>query len=176
MSLLNDVDSILRSSGYRVLRNQSTHIPLSFEDHSLLGFVAEYENVYHLNKEWKRAEEIFLTRNSRSLRSASQKAWNCYSIHLTTEFCSIDEMADLLTIEEDFASTRKIARGRIVSPRDLTQALAPLLSIQNGMGIQMIDTQPDPTDRFREWPKAAREALAGDASVAEVFSLLLRSK
>jgi hypothetical protein len=67
----------------------------------------------------------------------------------------------LLAIEEDFASTRKIAKARIASRRDLIQALAPLLSVQNGIGIGIQDAPPNPTERFRDWPKAALEALSG---------------
>jgi hypothetical protein len=82
----------------------------------------------------------------------------------------------LLAIEEDFASTRKIAKARIASRRDLIQALAPLLSVQNGIGIGIQDAPPNPTERFRDWPKAALEALSGDASAGEVLSLMMRDK
>jgi hypothetical protein len=176
MSLLREVEAVLSKAGYRITHKPAVPDSIVFEDDSLYGFVVEYDSISRLREAWRSAEELFLTFHAPSLRQAAQKAWNCYSVHITADAGSESEIRALLAIEEDFKSTRKIARGALSSRKDLVHALAPLLPLQNVVAPERQSLQPDPKGRLREWPAAAVEALVGDAAVTEVVALLLEDK
>jgi hypothetical protein len=176
MSLLPDVESLLSKAGYRVTRNSAVPSSIAFEDDSLFGLVVEYDTIHSLREGWKKAEQVFLTLHAPSLRRAAQKAWNCYSVHITSDAGSESDIRSLLPIEEDFKSTRKISRAALSSRKDLIHAFAPLLPLQNVIAPERQASQPDLKERFHEWPAAAVEALAGDATADEILTLLLGPK
>lgn len=176
MSLLPDVETILTKAGYHTARTSAVPACLAFEDVSLFGFIVEYDSILALMDGWKKSEQVFLTLHAPSLRRAGEKAWNCYSVHFTSETASESEMRTLLAIEENFKSTRKIARAGLTSRKDLTHALSPLLPLQNVITPERQRSQPDFKGRFHEWPDAATEALAGDASSDEILALLLGAR
>jgi hypothetical protein len=176
MSLLPDVESLLSKAGYRIMRNAAVPSSVAFEDDGLFGFVVEYDTIYGLQEGWKKAEQVFLTLHAPSLRRADQKAWNCYSVHITADAGSESDIRSLLLIEEDFKSTRKIARAALSSRKDLIHALAPLLPLQNVIAPERQASQPDLEGRLREWSTSAVEALAGDGTADEIVTLLLGAK
>ena len=176
MSLLPDVESLLSKVGYRTMRNSVVPSSVAFEDDSLFGFVVEYDTIHSLNEGWKKAEQVFLTLHAPSLRRADQKAWNCYSVHITSDAGSESGIRSLLAIEEDFKSTRKIARAALSSRKDLIHAFAPLLPLQNVTAPERQASQPDLRERLHEWPASAVEALEGDATSDEILILLLGTK
>jgi hypothetical protein len=176
MSLLPDVESLLSKAGYRMMRNSAVPSSVAFEDDSLFGFVVEYDTINSLQEGWKKAEQVFLTLHAPSLRRADQKAWNCYSIHITSDVGSESDIRSLLPIEEDFKSTRKIARAALSSRKDLIHALAPLLPLQNVIAPERQASQPDLKERLHEWPASVVEALSGDATSDEIVALLLAAK
>lgn len=176
MSLLPDVEALLSKAGYRTAQHSAAPSSITFEDDSLFGFVAEYDSISSLSEGWRNTEQIFLTFHAPSLRQAAQKAWNCYSVHITADAGSESEIRSLLAIEEDFKSTRKIARAALSSRKDLVYTLAPLLPLQNVIAHERQALHPDLKSRLHEWPPAAVEALAGDASADEIMALLLEAK
>jgi hypothetical protein len=175
MSLISDIETILKKAGYRIESYSETPSSIAFEDDSVFGFVVEYETVGELFDGWKKAEQTFLRLNAPSLQKAAQKAWNCYSVHLTSAKGSELQVRSLLAIEEDFGSTRKIARSGLSSRKDITHALAPLLPMQNSLDSGQ-QSSVDLASRLREWPQAALRALAADAAVEEIVMLLLEGK
>ena len=176
MSLLPDLESLLRSVGYRIIQHSAAPFLVEFEDHSLFGFVAEYDSIPDLLKGWKKAEELFLTVHAPSIRRADQKAWNCYSVHITSAVATESESRSLLAIEEDFKSTRKIARAALSSRKDLIHALGPLLPLHSFVTPERQVLQPDLHSRLHEWPPAAVEALLGDSTAADILTLLMGAK
>jgi hypothetical protein len=176
MSLLPDVESLLSKAGYRIMRNSAVLSSIAFEDDSVFGLVVEYDTIHSLHEGWKKAEQVFLTLHAPSLRRADQKAWNCYSVHITSDAGSASDIRSLLSIEEDFTSTRKIARAALSSRKDLIHAFAPLLPLQNVVAPERQASQPDLKGRLHDWPAAAVEALAGDGTSDEIVTLLLGVK
>ena len=176
MPLLPDVELILKKADYRTMRNSNVPSLLAFENDSLFGLVVEYETTRSLLEGWKKAELQFLTSHASSLRRADKKAWNGYSIHITSDAGSKTDIHSLCAIEEDFTSTRKIARAGLSSRRDLTHALAPLLPFQNTIASERRASKPDLKGRLHEWPPAAVDALEGDATSDDILTLLLGAK
>jgi len=176
VSLLPDVEALLSKAGYRIAQNSAVPSSITLEDDSLFGFVVEYPSISSLREGWRKAERAFLSLHAPSLRQAAQKAWNCYSVHLTADTGSESEIRSLLAIEEDFKSTRKIVRAALSSRKDLVHALAPLLPLENLIAPDRQSLPPDLKGRLHEWPPAAVEALAGDVSVDELVTLLLEAK
>lgn len=176
MSLLPDVESLLSKAGYRIMRNSAVPSSVAFEDDSVFGFVVEYDTIDSLQEGWRKAEQLFLTLHAPSLRRADQKAWNCYSIHITSYGGPEADVRSLLPIEEDFRSTRKIARAALSSRKDLIHAFAPLLPLQNVIAPERQASPPDLRGRLHEWPASAVEALAGDATSDEIVALLLAAR
>jgi len=146
-----------------------------FEDYSLFGCCVVYETVEALLATWPRNHETFLTLHAPSLRRASQKAWNCYSVHLTVAAASALEIRQLFSVEEDLRSTRKIARAGLSTSSDLTRALYPLLPIQNIVRLRGEATSNDLSGRLR-WPVGAIRALIGNGTPNDVLDLLLEEK
>ena len=171
MSLLHEVERILTAAAYDARMSTEPRSSLYFEDYNILGFCAEYETVESLIASWLRNQETFLTIHAPSLRRASQKAWNCYTIHLTPALPTESELRQLLAIEEDFRSTRKIARGGVSTPSDLTRTLYPVLPIQNLVQLQSAVKPPDLSERLR-WPAPAIKALLGNGSPNDILDLL----
>jgi hypothetical protein len=149
---------------------------VAFEDHSLLGFVAEYDSIRNLFEGWKKTEEVFLKVHAPSLRRADQKAWNCYSVHITSAVATESESRSLLAIEEDFKSTRKIARAALSSRKDLIHALGPLLPLQSLVTPERQVLQRDLQGRFHDWPQVAVDALLGDSTTEDILTLLMGAK
>lgn len=172
MDLLHDVEAVLVGSGYETRVASAPENSLYFEDESLFGYCLIHRSVAELIANWSSSQDIFLTTHAPSLRRADQKAWNCYSVHLTDVRATTEELRDLFAIEEDFRSTRKIARAGIASTADLTRALFPILPLQNTVRIRSTDSQKDLSARLH-WPAAATRALLGTGSVHDILELLL---
>lgn len=132
MDILSQAERLLREAGYRtrLLPVASSHV-LCFEDDVAIGFLREFESAATLIETWRYLERSDVVRHALQLRSAAGKAWNVYSVFLTGVTISPSQSSDVDRIEEDFSSTRKIARGGIASPADLEQALLPVLPIRS---------------------------------------------
>jgi hypothetical protein len=130
MPLFEEARTILEKEGYQTLPAKEGTNVFYFEDDVLLGFVAVHRTGDSIVTNWQREQDAFLQSNAGRLRPAAQKAWNVYSVFLTPESCTSTIRAALIKIEEDFTSTRKIARSGLTNPTEITRALLPLLRIQ----------------------------------------------
>ena len=175
MSLLHDVEAVLIAAGYETRLASDPKGLVYFEDDSLFGFCVTYDSVADLAANWLASQETFLTTHAPSLRRANQKAWNCYAVHLTQTRPTDEELRQLFEIEEDFRSTRKIARAGVSSTGDLTRALYPLLPVQNVVRIRGGDHNKDLSERLH-WPSGAVRALLGNGVPHDILDLLLEDK
>jgi hypothetical protein len=176
MSLLQHIEQWLRGAGYRVQLSIDNPSMLYFEDYSLFGFAAVYESVDLLLRNWKDKQDVFLQANAPFLRSAPQKAWNCYTVHLTDATATAIESQRLFDIEENFVSTRKIARANMATAVDVQRALYPLIPVQNLLKMQGSHGDIDIAQRFHDWPEAAVKALLGDGKAEDIVELLLEAE
>jgi hypothetical protein len=129
MRVLHDAEGILRGAGYTVQLRPEDGALLYFEDYSLVGFVAVFGTTSALIGDWRLHQDAFLRRHSVRLRRDPTKSWNVYSILLTDDAATESERRAITQIEEDFASTRKIARSTLTTRADVGRALLPLLPI-----------------------------------------------
>jgi hypothetical protein len=157
MSILIEASNILETAGYSIL--QSSQESFAFEDSSLLGFVWESPSAAVLLGEWRARQDAFLSQRDRSLRRANQKSWNVYCVALTQGEPSPEELSQLAHVEDDFAGTRKIARGGMRTPAQISQALLPLLPIQNRLGFARVDAYTRLRSRLDALDKDLASAL-----------------
>jgi len=143
MPILDEARGILERAGYLVFSADAT--TLEFEDDTLMGFIAAYQFGEEIVRSWRDRQSSFLRKNAPALRSSGLKSWNVYSVFLAASNNYTETKRELLAIEEDFQSTRKIAQSNLVSATDVSRALFPLLSIQNLVELR----QEDPTERLR---------------------------
>ena len=176
MSLQQHVERCLRTEGYRIQTSAERPSTIYFEDYSLFGFCTVYESAGSLLEGWNRNQDEFLKKNAPFLRHADRKAWNCYTVHLTQARPTDAESQALFGIEEDFASTRKIARANLATEIDVQCALYPLIPIQNLLKMQTARSDLDIAQRFHDWPDAALKALLGDGTAEDITELLLEAE
>ncbi len=131
MEILSRAERLLREGGYRtrLLPLPPTQV-LCFEDDVAIGFLRVFESPAALIATWQDVERADVVRHAVQLRSAPRKAWNVYSLLLTSMPVTPSQAAEIDRIEEDFSSTRKIVRGGIGSSVDLEQALLPVLPVR----------------------------------------------
>jgi hypothetical protein len=131
MSLLERTRSLLEDAGYDSSAAGMPADQFAFEDDNVYGFVAVLPSVARLMDGWERLQDDFIQRNSHSLNSVPEKAWNVYAVFLTEDDPDEEMRRRLLGIEEDFRGARKIARSG-VRAHNLAAALAPLLPVRIG--------------------------------------------
>lgn len=129
MQILEEAISILTRHDYLVSRIDRAGV--RFEDDSLLGFLFELDAIDDIVKSWIGVQTKTLQEYAEALRSSPTKAWNLYFVFLSPSAPTSNEKKDLIAIEEDFRSSRKIAQGNITTTGALTRALYPVLPIQN---------------------------------------------
>src|SRR5437016_1545841 len=151
MSLLQIAESVLLGTNYDVGRTGRERPSVYFEDYSLFGLLVVYDSVSELIADWRKEQDVFLNKHAPLLRNASQKAWNCYTVHLTSASATLQETEVLISIEEDFASTRKIARGSIITTADMIAALLPVLPIQNPVSMTAESAEDVVKGRLKDW-------------------------
>ena len=173
MPLSQQVNDILSASGYSVERADRAGDELHFEDYSLFGYVRVYESVRSLLDNWRTDQDRFLSSHAPFLRKAQHKAWNCYAIYLTEAELETNLKLRLLEIEEDFVSTRKIARTGVTTEDAVRRALYSLLPLQNSVAAKVNTGESDLTARLHDWPSEAIKALFGLGTAEDIIELLL---
>jgi hypothetical protein len=156
MDISSESEALLRKAGYAVRRDGKRR--LLFEDSAVLGFIMSFENEQAIIDNWKDVEAQFVTDYASILRG-SEKAWSGYSIFLTSAVTTRGHAVKLIEIEEDFVSTRKIARSGVVDARNLTAAIAPLLAVQDLVNLDPIVLQEN---LLRSLASAMPENLASE--------------
>ncbi|MEY2536442.1 MAG: hypothetical protein QOG67_182 [Verrucomicrobiota bacterium] len=130
MNLCYDAQQILEQAGYYT-RIAASEEGFDFEDETLFGFVKVYSSPDLMASDWEKQQDSFLNRNARRISANAPKAWNAYSVFLSSCDASPDLKAALSQIEDDFRGTRKIARSNLTTSEDLQKALYPLLGLVN---------------------------------------------
>src|SRR5689334_11500214 len=87
---------------------------LAFEDISVLGQVHVLDSAETILANWQLLQDTFLRDNADRLSRDASKAWNVYTVLLTSDSPNAEVSARLFSIEDDFRGTRKIARTGVV--------------------------------------------------------------
>lgn len=172
MEISRHAESLLRQAGYSTrLVTKGPRAVLCFEDNTVVGFLQVFGDVRELLSNWQAAEKANLVRHTIQLRSAPTKAWNVYSAFLTEDRGSPQDAAEVGRIEEDFSSTRKIARTGVNSIVELERALSPLLPLRNVTSFSVSDYEARLRARLNFLPRDLKEALLGRVDPAEIARL-----
>lgn len=131
IDLLTTVQAVLQDSEFTTrLAESGKSTVVCFEDESILGFVCAFNTCGELLQQWRETEAGLLRRFASSLRNAGDKAWNVYTVLLTSGSATDAEARQVRWIEEDLQQTRKLSATGVVSRDDVLQALLPVLPLQ----------------------------------------------
>ena len=142
-----------------------------FENSSVMGFVHIFETAEELLEGWAASQQTALARHAPAIRSAGAKAWNVYSVFLTSDPTQLLDRA-IQRIEEDFSLTRKIARAAIQTPDDVERALLPLISIKAKPLLGASNFETRLRSRLKDMPTDAVTAFLSDTPAIEVARIL----
>lgn len=172
MEIETQVEVTLRKAGYETWLWSSGSVPIvCFENSVLIGFVYVFLNSESLLNDWAEVQQKVLKHFSPTLRNLGSKAWNVYSVFLTTE--SSDAFTHRIErIEEDFTLTRKIARNGIQTTADLNRALLTLLPLKSKPTLGGADYLNRLQSRLKDIPTEVVTAFLGRASATEVARML----
>jgi hypothetical protein len=172
MNLSAEARRLLESSKYRTYSGASEDI-FYFEDSSLLGFVWIAPNPEALVKGWQRLQDSFLAEKHLQLRESKDKSWNVYSVLLTEPDVSGEQAHAMLRIEEDFRSTRKIAKAGLRTAGLIMRALLPLLAIQNLVELERDDSKERLRSRLSRLDPALLEAVIDHEKPEEAGKMMV---
>jgi len=102
---------------------------LGFEDENILGVVAEFNSPQDLLDGWLGCEDSILARYGSNFRQAGEKAWNVYTVFLTSQQPTDSQARAIRAIEEDLQQTRKLAAHSLNSHQSVRLALLPILPL-----------------------------------------------
>jgi len=171
MDIRQEVILLLHEADYRVRENFDGMSSLYFENSTIMGFASIETSYDDIVANWKSRQDEFLRANAKRLRIAPLKAWNAYSIFLTSAPSNVAQKRNLYLIEEDFQGTRKIARSDILTRDDVERALYPILPVRNIAPLQL----GDPIERLwlkLELPERVRKGLLGSATAEDLADIL----
>lgn len=172
-SLTSHTEILLGNAGYATWPQLGGTQPvICFEDNTIAGFIHVFADPDALIAGWETAQNSALARNAAALRGAGDKAWNIYSVLLTTAPASKEQAAVLDAIEENFEATRKIACAGITTALDVAAALQPLLPIQSQSHVGGTDYEARLRTGLSDLPPGAVTALIGSASTAELLQIV----
>ena len=172
MDISDQVEIVLRDAGYTTQRaRQGPRFVICFENAMLIGFAHVFESSAKLLTQWEAVQRAVLTQYNVALRNAGEKAWNVYSIFLTDDTESSRQRA-VERLEENFALTRKIARGGIRTNRDVEHVLLPLTSVQAQPSLGVTDFEDRLRVRLKEASSDAVTAFLSETAANEVAHIL----
>lgn len=146
MNIIEESRSILEAAGYRTVLGTSSADVCFFEDASILGAIFVHPSITSLLERWQDSQDSFLGTHSRSLHNDPVKAWNIYTIHLTSDTGSGSQATQVFNIEQDFRGTRKVVRIGVINRADVKEALLPILGLQHHLAL----SSKNLTERLRE--------------------------
>jgi len=149
-NLLTTVRSVLEQAGYRTIGIAPASTSLQFEDDSVLGIIYASASLQNLVEEWKENQDTFLRESSSRLLTDPLKAWNCYTVLLSSQPAKREDASILFQIEEDFRGSRKIVRAGVTTRDDVESALAPLLPLRRVLPLQAEDVKRQLATRLGE--------------------------
>jgi hypothetical protein len=170
--IIDDARAVLESVGFATFLARPDASSLDFEDISIMGRLHVLESADQILKTWQSIQDQFLSENAEALGRDTTKAWNLYTILLTSEPPRADIEGRLFSIEDDFRGTRKIARGGIVSREDVTSALSPILPLQNVLPVDLADSKQRMLERLASVRPALRNLATGTSAESIVAALL----
>jgi hypothetical protein len=172
MDINTQAEVILREAGYDTWAWTGVSPPVTcMEGSTIVGFLLVFGTAQELSDRWEEAQRRVLARHASALRAAGAKAWNVYSILLTSQLePSLQRRVEGL--EEDFTLTRKIARTAIQTTADLANVLMPLVPIKAQPLLEMADVSDRIRSRAKDIPANALTAFLGDLSAEDVAAIL----
>jgi hypothetical protein len=172
MDIGTQAEIYLREAGYDTWAWSGASPPVTcFEDSTLVGFLHVFATAADLLAQWEEAQRRVLSRHAAPLRTAGAKAWNVYSVFLTSEK-SPDLQRRVERLEEDFTLTRKIARTEIQTVEDLAHALMPLAPIKAQPLLENAGVADRLRSRAKDVPEPALVAFLGSPTPEEVAEIL----
>ena len=165
MDILHQVEIVLRDAGYtRSLPRALCKIRHMFRERNA-------DRVCPRVNQWEAGQAAVLKQYNVALRNARDKAWNVYSIFLTDDAESSRQRA-IERLEENFALTRKIARGGIRTNKDVEHVLLPLTSVQAQPSLGATDFEDRLRVRLKEASSDAVTAFLSETVANEVAHIL----
>jgi len=134
MNIINEVISILENEGYSTYRESESK--LLFEDESLCGFISIHNTIKEIANSWNEIQNEFVKKQTNQLRGEIIKAFNIYSIFLTSDEVG-EHRLQINNALEDFTTSRKIIGYGISTNQDIKRILLPLVSIQKKSKLEM---------------------------------------
>jgi len=120
---------------------------------------------------WETAQQRVLARHAPALRAAGAKAWNVYSVFLTSELApTLQHRVEKL--EENFVLTRKIARTAIQTAEDVTNVLMTFGPIKAQPLLGNADMAERLRARAKDIPVEVLNAFLGDLRPEDVAAIL----
>jgi hypothetical protein len=172
MDIATQSELFLREAGYDTWSWTGTSSPITcFENPTIVGFIHIFDSAAALLSEWEDSQSKVLARHSAPLREAGTKAWNVYSVFLTSEQAP-SLRREVERLEEDFSLTRKIARLGIQVTEDLEQALLPMVPIKAQPVLQNANVEDRIRARAKDVSPLALQGFLGNASADEVAEML----
>lgn len=176
MDIHTQVEIVLRGAGYDTWPwADGTREVTCFESQSVAGFVHVFDTCDALLKGWRESQQVVLQRHAAALRPAGVKAWNIYSVFLTSDAGTPFDVFEVEKIEEDFTLTRKIAKCNVAIAEDVANALLPLLPITSFVGVTLTDYQTQLQKRLGEVDQRVATAFLSQQPASEVAALLVES-
>jgi hypothetical protein len=172
MDIATQAELLLRDAGYESWQLTIASPPvLCFESATIIGFLHVFDTAAQLIDNWAAAQNLVLSRYAANLRHAGEKAWNVYSVFLTSER-NADKRRQVERLEEDFTLTRKIARTNLQLPEDVKVALMPLLPIRAQPTLSFDNVEDRLRARTKDVPTLALEGFLRGASAEEIAEML----
>jgi len=172
MDIPTQSEVILREAGYETWAWTGSSPPVTcFESATLVGFVHVFSTARDLLENWEAAQQRVLSRHAPALKAAGAKAWNVYSVLLTSELSPSFQWR-VERLEENFTLTRKIARTAIQTVEDLANALLPLGPIRAQPILEDADIADRLRSRAKDIPVEALNAFLGDMKPDDVAEIL----
>jgi hypothetical protein len=172
IDIATQAEVFLREAGYQTWVWTGASPPVTgFENPTIVGFLYVFDTAEDLLAKWEGSQARVLARHAVPLRAAGTKAWNVYSVFLTSEHAPALRR-DVERLEEDFTLTRKIARTAIQVSEDLDHALMPLAPIKAQPILKNANIEDRLRARAKDLSPPALEAFLGTASAADVADML----
>lgn len=137
-----------------------------------MGHIHVLETAEEIVTAWESIQDQFLRSNALRFAKDTTKAWNLYTVLLSTQMTTPEMAPRLFAIEEDFRGTRKIARGGVASREDILVALGPLLPLNNLVSVGPTDARQKLLDRLGAANPALRLVLTESKPEAIVSALM----
>ena len=172
--VLQIVAEVLEHAKFQTWRMEfSGHPSLGFEDENILGVVAAFESPQSLIDSWIEFENFMLARYGNNFRQAGEKAWNVYSVFLTSQEPSDSQARAIRAIEEDLRQTRKLAAHSLNSHQSVRSALLPILPLGPRPELSSIDSSERLAKRIENLaPGMAPLVLDEEVSAAQLLARL----